>query len=272
MDRSHRTTVYRFGAAARECALSLEQAVAAMAAGEVDAILTDVVPPGEVEAWWDDRGFVISPFTRNAHHAGIVATAITVGQMQREEGAALVSKVAEYFALACRLNASLRETKFVRLFADELGAAPLTLGSEYPAEFLLATRREYRPYDAPFNFAPHCDDISYARDVRNWPATKSYARQLGAFLTIQGSANDAGMVLWQMAPPSRASLDQIHGEYRRDGRISAVDGVAELRIKPQPGQLTIFHSKNLHAIERCSSLRRTIGLFLIEEGGWRAFD
>ena len=272
MAKQYPAKLMSFKPSARDCSLSLEGAINAMFNGDADAIVVDVVHPKEADAWWDDDGFSSSPFTKNAHHAGIVATAITLGQLQREENANLVTKIAQYFALSSKLNDSLRRTKFVKLFADELGAKPLTIGEEYPAEFLLATRREYQPFDAPFNFAPHCDDISYARDGHNWPAKKSYPQQLGAFLTIKGSDNNAGMILWATKPPSRASLDELYNEYRQSGRIASLDGTASITLKPQAGQLTIFHSKNLHAIERCSSLRRTVGLFLINENGWRLFD
>jgi hypothetical protein len=272
MTQTFSTSVFRFGTANSVRTSSVEQAINAVSAGDADAMILDVVSPEEASSWWDDAGFATSPFTRNAHHAGIVATAITVGQLQRESNEKMIRKCAQYFALSCRINANLKHTKFVRLFVDSIKARPLTIGDEYPAEFLLATLREYFPFDAPYNFAPHCDDISYARDPRNWPMTKSYANQLGAFLTIKGSENDAGMVMWNAKPSSRAQLDEMHKEYMAAGAIGSLAGVEKLSLKPQPGQLTVFRSKNLHAIERCTSLRRTMGLFLIYEDGWFLFD
>jgi hypothetical protein len=263
----------RFDVPVRVEDMSIAAAVRALELNEADAIVMDVVPRDELDDWWNDAGFSSSPFTKNAHHAGIVATAVTLGQLQREENAKLVSKAAEYFGIACKVNEGLKQTRFVRLFASELDAKPLTIGHEYEIEFLTATRRVYEPYEAPFNFAPHCDDISYARDFANWPMKVSYPRQLGAFLTIQGSANDAGMVIWNNQPASRAKLDEMHREYRETGAMSELEHAARIVLKPQPGQLTLFQSKNIHAIERCSSTRRTMGLFLIhEEGGWRFFD
>ena len=273
MTKHYPATVEKFNSPAHRCSMSLREAIDTMFHEDADAILLDVVVPEEADSWWDDDGFSNSPFTKNAHHAGIVATSITVGQLQREQNENLVTKIAEYFALANKVNEGLRRTKFIKLFTDELDAKPLTIGKEYEAEFLLATRRVYRPFDAPFNFAPHCDDISYSRDVRIWPAKTSYPQQLGAFLTIQGSENNAGMVMWDSRPTSRDELDVIHREYSQTGKIAYLDNVASLTLKPQPGQLTIFHSKNLHGIERCSSLRRTMGLFLLnQEDGWRFFD
>ncbi|MBN3817876.1 hypothetical protein G3N57_15210 [Paraburkholderia sp. Se-20369] len=273
MQDTYSAHVMRFGAAPRGERLTLAAAIHALEADDADAIVMDIVPEGEREAWWDDAGFSSSPFTKNAHHAGIVATSVTLGQLQREQGEKLVSKAAEYFGVACRVNEGLRQTRFVRLFADALDARPLTIGHDYEVEFLLATRRVYEPFEAPFNFAPHCDDVSYGRDTVNWPLKRSYPRQLGGFLTIQGAANDAGMVMWDNRPESRAVLDRMNGEYRETGAIAELEQARKILLKPQPGQLTLFQSKYLHAIERCTSTRRTMGLFLIhQEDGWRLFD
>ncbi|WP_323121949.1 hypothetical protein [Burkholderia alba] len=273
MQDTYSAHLMRFDAPPRVERLTLAAAINALDADEADAIVMDIVPEDEWETWWDDEGFSSSPFTKNAHHAGIVATSVTLGQLQREEGDKLVSKAAEYFGIACRVNDGLRRTRFVRLFADALDAQPLTIGHEYEVEFLLATRRVYEPYEAPFNFAPHCDDVSYARDFTNWPMKQSYPRQLGGFLTIQGSENNAGMVMWNNRPSSRAALDRINHEYRETGAIAELERASKIVLKPQPGQLTLFQSKNLHAIEHCSSTRRTMGLFLIhQEQGWRFFD
>ncbi|WP_175758008.1 hypothetical protein [Burkholderia ambifaria] len=273
MQHTYPAQLMRFGSAARAERMTIAAAVQALDADEADAIVMDIVPDGERDAWWDDEGFSSSPFTKNAHHAGIVATSVTLGQLQREQGDKLVSKAAEYFGIACRVNDGLRTTRFVRLFSDALDARPLTIGHDYEVEFLLATRRVYEPFEAPFNFAPHCDDVSYGRDTANWPLKQSFPRQLGGFLTIQGADNDAGMVMWDNRPESRAALDEMHAEYRETGAIAALERAAKIMLKPQPGQLTLFQSKNLHAIERCTSTRRTMGLFLIhQEGGWRMFD
>ncbi|MFP3534027.1 hypothetical protein SB763_32240, partial [Burkholderia sp. SIMBA_042] len=95
-------------------------------------------------------------------------------------------------------------------------------------------------------------------DTANWPLKRSFPRQLGGFLTIQGADNDAGMVMWDNRPESRAALDEMHAEYRETGAIAALERAAKIMLKPQPGQLTLFQSKNLHAIERCTSTRRTM--------------
>lgn len=273
MTNTYDAQMLYFGAPSRECTMSLQEAIRRMVAEECDAVLMDIVPQDELEVWWEDDGFATSPFTYNAHHAGIQATAVTMGQLQRETKTSLVSKAAEYFSLAARLNEGLRRTKFVNFFMDELGAKPLTIGREYQAEFLMATKRVYEPFDKPFNFAPHCDDISYSRDDENWPMSTSYPYQIGSFLTIQGSVNDAGMVLWENTPESRDKLDQMNKEYAATGTIAELEAARKISLKPQPGQLTIFRSKQIHAIERCDSRRRTMGLFLInQEDGWKLFD
>lgn len=273
MNNNYSAKMLHFGASSHDCTLSLPDAIRCMVDKECDAIVMNVVAPEDLESWWDDEGFSTSPFTYNAHHAGIQATAVTLGQLQRETKQNLVVKAAEYFSLASRINEGLRRTKFVKLFADGLDAKPLSVGLEYQAEFLMATKRVYEPFDKPFNFAPHCDDISYSRDTENWPVRTSYPRQLGSFLTIQGSENDAGMILWDNVPESRAKLDEMNKEYAATGSIAELEAARKIVIKPQPGQLTIFRSKEIHAIERCSSRRRTMGLFLIkQEDGWKFFD
>jgi hypothetical protein len=273
MSNIHSSRLMRFNQPVRSEEMSVAAAVRALESDQADAIIMNIVPRDELDDWWNDEGFSSSPFTKNGHHAGIVATSVTLGQLQREERENLVSKAAEYFGVAGKVNEGLRQTRFVRMFAAELGAKPLTIGVEYEVEFLMATRRVYEPYEAPFNFAPHCDDISYARDSENWPMKQSYPRQLGAFLTIRSSANDAGMVVWDHQPVSRAHLDEMHREYRQTGAMSDLGRAARIVLKPQPGQLTLFQSKNIHAVEQCSSTRQTMGLFLIhQERGWRFFD
>ena len=273
MTNSYPAKMLYFDAPDRECVLSLPEAVRRIVDEECGTIVMDVVAREDLESWWDDDGFASSPFTYNAHHAGIQATAVTLGQLQRETKENLVIKTAEYFSLASRINEGLRHTKFVKLFSDALDAGPLTIGREYQAEFLMATKRVYEQYEAPFNFAPHCDDISYSRDTENWPARTSYPHQLGSFLTIQGSENDAGMILWDNIPESREKLDIMNKEYVATGTIAELETARKIVIKPQPGQLTIFPSKRIHAIERCTSRRRTMGLFLInQEDGWKFFD
>ena len=102
MIRHYPAKVMNFASSARERSLSLKSAVDAMLEGEADAIIMDVASPEDIELWWHDDGFASSPFTKNAHHAGIVATAITLGQLQREKSDGLVAKSAQYFALASR--------------------------------------------------------------------------------------------------------------------------------------------------------------------------
>lgn len=274
MEKLYRTQFFNFSQDVRTEHLTLAQAIHAIHASQAETLLIDLISPEEAGEWWEDPGFTSSPFTKNAHHAGIVATAVTMGQFQREVGEKLVSKASEYFTIAAKINDDLRNTKFVRLFEETMDAKPLTAGSMYPYELLIATRRVYDPYDQPFNFAPHCDDITYGRDAANWPLRKQYVNQLSIYLTTMASDNDAGFVMWDHKPSSRVELDRMHAEYSERGAIDVLDKAAKFVVRPQPGQLTIFRCKNVHAIERCTSQRRTMGMFLVEDADndWRYFD
>jgi hypothetical protein len=273
MEMQYATKLFNFNADVRHTTMTLEAAVEAIKSDEAEVLILDVVPPDEVHEWWDDDGFVSSPFTKNSHHAGIVSTGITMGQLQRETKERLVVKSGEYFSTACRINDDLRRTRFVKLFSDTLDAKPLTMDGVYPYEFLIATRRIYDPFDKPFNFAPHCDDITYGRDAENWPMRVQYPQQISLFLTAQTAANDAGMVMWDYKPDSRAVLDKMHTEYTETGAIAELERSAHFVVRPQPGQLTIFQCKYMHGIERCTSQRRTMGMFLLDhKDGWRFYD
>ncbi len=273
MEKQYPAQLIRFDRDVRRETQSLKAVIDAIKADEAEAAVVDIVPPEEAPTWYDDEGFTSSPFTMNAHHSGTVATAVTMGQLQREQKERLVAKAGEYFSVAARINDDLRRTKYVKLFAEALDAHPLTMDGLYPYEFLMATRRIYDPHDEPFNFAPHCDDITYGRDLDNWPMRQQYPKQMGTFLTTQSADNDAGFVMWDCRPASRAVLDRMHAEYRESGSIAELERSARFVIRPKQGQLTVFKSKNIHAIERCSSRRLTVGMFLVEhKDGWRFFD
>lgn len=273
MDQQYPAQLIRFNADVRRQTLSLKAVIDAIKADEAEAAVLDITTAEEAYAWYDDEGFTSSPFTRNAHHSGTVATAVTMGQLQREQKERLVAKAGEYFSIAAKINDDLRRTRYVQLFMQALGARPLTMDGLYPYEFLMATRRIYDPHDEPFNFAPHCDDITYGRDPDNWPMREQYPRQLGTFMVTQSADNDAGFVMWDCQPASRGELDRMHAEYRETGGIAQLERVARFVLRPKAGQLAIFKSKNIHAIERCSSRRLTVGMFLVEQkDGWRFFD
>ncbi|MES2939511.1 MAG: hypothetical protein V4864_17615 [Pseudomonadota bacterium] len=273
MAQQYTTQLIRFNADPQHTTMSLEAAIRALKNDDAKAALLDIASPEEAPSWFDDEGFTSSPFTRNAHHSGTIATAVTMGQLQREQKDKLVAKAGEYFSIAARINDDLRRTRYVRLFAEALDAGPLTMDGLYPYEFLIATRRIYDPHDEPFNFAPHCDDITYGRDPENWPMRTQYPRQIGSFMTTQSADNDAGFVMWNCTPASRSELDRMHAEYRETNTIAELDRAERFTVRPRQGQLLVFQSKVIHAVERCTSRRLTVGMFLVEhKDGWRFFD
>jgi hypothetical protein len=273
MEQQYTTQLIRFGAQPQHATMSLRAAIQALKTDEATAALLDIAAPEDAPSWYHDDGFTSSPFTRNAHHSGTVATAVTMGQLQREQKEHLVTKAGEYFSIAAKINDDLRRTRYVRLFMEALDARPLTMDGLYPYEFLMATRRIYDPHDEPFNFAPHCDDITYGRDPVNWPMRTQYPKQIGTFMTTQSADNDAGFVMWDVTPESRSALDRMHAEYRETGTIAELDRSARFTVRPRQGQLLMFKSKVIHAVERCTSRRLTVGMFLVErEDGWRFFD
>ncbi|HDR8938818.1 TPA: hypothetical protein QDB19_005056 [Burkholderia vietnamiensis] len=246
--------------------MTLREAAECVRDREVAVALLDVVGPDEIDAWWNDRGF---PDLRNhQYHRALNATGITLGQLQRSHPESLVSNIAEYFGHAGVANIPMRDTRFIQLFMKELGAETLQFGNW--SQFMLATKREYPPFEGdPFSFAPHCDCIDFGRDVERWPFRLNL-EQLGAFITIQKAENEAGFVLWNIRPESRRQLDQWADEYAQHKTLGVLDGVDALTVRPRSGQLCVFNSRNLHAVERCSSLRRTIGTFLVyHEAGWK---
>lgn len=251
--------------------LTLRSAAETIRDRQVPVILLDVIPNGEIDLWWNDPGF---PPIGGDHkyHKGVVTSAqtFTLGQLQRSEGRELVCNTADYFAFSARINGPMRRTRFVQLFESELGAAPLRFG-EFN-EFLVATKREYPPFEAAHSFAPHCDSIDFGREARHWPF-KLNQEQLGAWVLIQQSNNRAGFVVWDLRAESRAELDTWSKEYAATSEISATKSVRAITVRPENGQLVIFNSRFLHAVERCASTRYSIGTFLIEhDGGWKLFD
>ncbi|WP_394827820.1 hypothetical protein [Pendulispora albinea] len=234
------------------------------------AMLVDVIPEDEIDAWWNDPGF--PPIGGHEHHKGLMSSGLklTMGQLQRIDGDGLMQGIADYFAFAATINGPMKQTRFVRFFERELGASPMKFGP--CSELMLATKREYPPYDAaPHSFAPHCDSLDFGRDPR-WPM-KHNGEQLGAFVLIQRASNQAGFVLWDLRAGSRADLDGWANEYAETSSIAAAKSARSIAVNPTNGQMVVFNSRYLHGIERCDSTRYTIGTFLIEHGGgWRLFD
>ncbi|WP_394824664.1 hypothetical protein [Pendulispora albinea] len=194
----------------------------------------------------------------------------TIGQVQRSASDKLLQNIGDYFAYSNSVNPSMKKTRYCRFFNENLGAVPLRFGEV--AELLLATKREYPAFDsAPYSFAPHCDAIDFGRDPR-WPINLN-KEQVGAFILIQKSENQAGFVMWDVTVKSRDELDRFASEYAETQQIAAAKDAKFLRITPGSGQMCIFNSRYLHAVEKCASPRQTIGTFLIEQdGGWAQFN
>ncbi len=239
--------------------------------GRSPAILVDAIPDGEVDGWWNDPNFpeLITP---HGHHYGLRTSALkqTIGQVQRSTSETFLKNVGDYFTFSSSANPKMKQSRFVRFLQDNLGAVPLRFGEL--SEFLLATKREYPAFEAgEFSFAPHCDAIDFGRDPR-WPIRWN-KEQIGAFVLIQRSANEAGFVMWDLRVQSREELDRFASEFAETQEVKASRNVKALRITPGSGQVCLFNSRYLHAVEKCASPRHTIGTFLIEQdGGWALFN
>lgn len=239
--------------------------------GRAPSILVDAIPDGEVEAWWNDPAFpeLITP---HGHHLGIRTSALkqTIGQVQRSTTETFLRNFGDYFTFSSNANQKIRESRFVRFLSQNLGVVPLRFGEL--SEFLLATKREYPAYEGgDFSFAPHCDAIDFGRDPR-WPIHWN-KEQIGAFVLIQRSANQAGFVMWDLRVKSRDELDRFASEFAETQEVKAARNVPSLVITPGQGQMCLFNSRYLHAVEKCASPRHTIGTFLIEQdSGWALFN
>lgn len=235
-------------------------------------ILLDVVPEDEIDLWWNDPGFPPVGASEHRYHKALVTSGnhLTLGQLQRSERDQLIPNLADYFTHAAQINPGMKTTRFVRFFLEELDASPLKLGDL--SEFMLATKRVYPPFDgAPYSFAPHCDALDFGRATDLWPI-KLGREQCGAWMLIHRASNEAAFVLWDLRPESRAHLDALAKEYTETHDIAAARSVRSMKLNPTSGQLVLFNSGLLHAVEKCASPRHTFGTFLIEhDGGWKLF-
>jgi len=259
-----------FDGSSRSGRISFKEAAETVRDIRAPVMLIDVIPDEEVDVWWNDPGF--PPIGGHDYHKGLTSSGLklTIGQVQRSASDRLLPNIADYFAFAAQINGPMKRTRFVQFFERELGAQPFKLGDF--AELMLATKREYPPYDAaPHSFAPHCDSIDFGRDSR-WPIQLG-RQQLGAFVLIQRARNQAGFVVWDLRAESRAQLDGWGSEYAETKQIAATRSARSILVNPKNGQMVLFNSRYLHGIEKCDSTRQSIGTFLIEhEGSWRLFD
>lgn len=272
MARVFDAEIVHFSGETQQSALDLATAAEFLMSGKVPVILLSIVGDEGPDAWWNDPGFP-EPEGEHDHHKGVVTSAkqFTMGQLQRASAEDFLQRSASYFLYAASANKSMKETRFIRFFMEELGAAPLTL--ENGVEFVAATKRLYPAYTrSRFSFDPHCDCISFVREPAVWPF-KSDPEQIGAWLLLQQSSNNAGFIVWEKRARSRKEFDQWSSEMKETGKIGELENARSVRVQPRAGQLVFFNSRNLHGIESCASNRHTIGTFLIQHNGrWALFD
>jgi hypothetical protein len=266
--RSFESEVFAFGADPVKRRMTYAAAVEQVRDGHAAAVLLDMVDPQGLDAWWAESDF--PDLIRHKNFGSAATSGVAIGPLQRLEGAALVLALIDYFAYAAKANPSLARTAFVKLIAGELGAEPVRLG-DY-AEFPLASRREFslNPSDR-YSVGPHCDAIHFGRDGAVWPVKDEYD-QVSTVLTIDEAENCAGIVLWDLRPGSRRELDALQAEYGQHQSIARMEERPALTVRARAGQMTVLSTRLMHAVENCSSPRRTIGAFLIwRDGGWRMF-
>ncbi|MEM9523100.1 MAG: hypothetical protein AAF982_03765 [Pseudomonadota bacterium] len=239
-------------------------------AGEIDVILMTVADPDEIASWWGTH----EKLGMNGHkyHPGITTSGMTLGKLQRASEEEYPERSGEYFRSASVVNPQFQKTEYFRFFERELDVRPMVLNGS--GQMLIGSQREYpAASEIDFSFAPHSDSIAFARAADSWPIKTVYT-QTAAFVTINNAENNAGFVMWDYAPRSRAELDEFYAIYDADNAngLAFLDRNNSIEVHPAAGELCIFNCRKMHGIQRCSSLRRTIGSFFIQDDGWRIFD
>lgn len=266
--RTYDAQTFAFGTEPAVGRMTYAQAAERVRDGQAAAILLDMAQPAELDAWWDENDF--PELIRHKNFGSVATSGVAIGPLQRLQGDALVMALIDYFAYAAKANVRLARTAFVKLLAAELGATPLRIGSY--AEYPLASRREctFNPSDR-FSIGPHCDSVHFSRDPALWPIKEEYA-QVSTVMTIDEAENGAGIVLWDVRPGSRRELDELQAEYGERGTIARLEEGRILKVPARAGQMTVLSTRLMHAVENCTSARRTIGAFLVwRDGGWRMF-
>lgn len=258
------TTNYKFDGSRHVSTATLETSIDLLRKGRADAIVLDIVSEDCAEDFWQDNNESLPK--SHQHHSLLSASGVTMGQLQREVGQSFTMKFASYVANSVIENKYYEKTSFIDLFKTQLNAKPYALTDN--VELLIATKRIYRKnVDAKFNFLPHVDNISFARERELWPVEDPEC-QFGAFFLVQGSDNDAPFVLWDKEVNTRTELDSLARKFKQEN-FSDLNEIPSIEITPRPGQLTIFSSKRLHAVGQCESERRTIGTFLVpKDDAW----
>jgi hypothetical protein len=250
--------------------LTISDAFDLVHAGKYDVIIATIASGSEIEPWWDEHENL--GMNGHKHHPGITTSGMTLGKLQRASEAEYPAKSGEYFKSASIVNPPFQETEYYKFFERELGVTPISIDSG--EQMLIGSQREYpKTSEAEFSFAPHCDSIAFARASESWPI-KTIPTQTAAFVTVKNAENNAGFVMWDVAPKSRAELDEFYAIYDDDNAngIAFLDQNKSIEVHPTAGELCIFNCRKMHGIQRCSSTRRTIGSFFIQDDGWRIFD
>ncbi len=272
LNKHYRAEIYDFDKQVERADLTLADAALLIRDRQAAAVLVDLVEPHDLDKWWNDDAF--PPITQHQSFAGAGKSGLAIGPTQRLVNEQLIPGLIDYFSYAGRANAALRNTEFVRLCAQELGAGAVQVGAW--GELPLVSKREYQPVEnGLYSVPPHCDAIHFGREPHNWPIKEGYDEgydQISIFLSVKDAENSAGLVMWDYRPATRVELDELMGEFTRTRRIERLEQVRSVTIKGRPGQLNILNTRVMHAVEQCRTIRRTLGSFLVwHDGQWRMF-
>lgn len=272
MNTVYQAEIHAFDQPLRHARLSLAEAAQLIRDRQAAAVLLDLVDPGELDGWWNDKAF--PEVTQHQSFPGAGKSGLAIGPTQRLVNEQLVPGLIDYFSYGARCNAALRQTKFVQLCERELNAASVRVGDW--GELPLVSKREYQPIEGGlYSVPPHCDAIHFGREPDRWPIKEGYDEgfdQISIFLSIRDAENGAGLVIWDYRASSRPELDELMGEFARTRRIERLESVPKVVIKGRPGQLNVLNTRAMHAVEQCKGVRQTLGSFIVwHDGQWRIF-
>ncbi|MBA2675271.1 hypothetical protein [Ramlibacter sp.] len=272
MSTTYQAEIHAFGQPQRQGRMSLADAALMIRDRQAAAVLLDVAEPAELDGWWNDASF--PEVTQHQSFPGAGKSGLAIGPTQRLVKEQLVPGLIDYFSYAARCNAALRRTRFVQLCERELGAGPVRVGQW--GELPLVSKREYQPIAGGlYSVPPHCDAIHFGREPERWPIQEGYDEgfdQISLFLSVRDAENGAGLVIWDYRAPTRPALDDLMSEFSRTRRIGALEGVPKVVIKGRPGQLNVLNTRAMHAVEQCTTVRQTLGSFIVwHDGQWRMF-
>jgi hypothetical protein len=271
MSHSYVSTAFAFGREPIAGHMTLDQAAHYVRDGHAAAVLLDMVPEHQLDAWWVDEAY--PAITQHASFPGAAKSGLSIGPVQRLVRQELVTGLIDYFSYGARMNRGLEKTAFVQACVKEMGATSVRIGDF--GELPLASKREYKPNDfSAYSIPPHCDSIHFGRDPY-WPIKADYEEgrdQISIFLTLRQPQNHAGLILWDVRPESRAELDILLAEYSETERVRRLEGARSIVLDARPGQMSVLNTRLMHAVEACATVRQTVGSFAVwHEGAWRIF-